>query len=457
VAGSAAFVVCQYCAMPRLFGTDGIRGVANRDLTPDLALALGRAAGAVLAPDGGPIVVGRDTRLSGPMLEAALAAGLCSAGAGVRAGGILPSPAVAWLSTQEGVRAGAVVSASHNPVHDNGIKFFTSGGMKLSGDVEEDIEARLAEASVEELPVGAGVGTIGPLPDASNRYLDHLLSTLSADLDGVRVVLDCAFGAAWEVGPRAFEAAGADVVAMNAEPDGSRINVGCGSTAMDAVARRVVDEGARLGLAFDGDADRLLAVDERGGIVDGDRILGMLALALQASDDLDGNEVVATVMSNGAFRRALEERGIEVLVAPVGDRFVVEEMVERGAVLGGEQSGHIIFGRHAATGDGILTGLHVAQCVAKGDASLYELTHFYEPWPQVLVNVPVASRDALESAEKLWDEVAEVERTLGGDGRVLLRASGTEPLVRVMVEASEESVARASAQRLAEEVAEQLA
>jgi phosphoglucosamine mutase len=361
------------------------------------------------------------------------------------------------LATDEGARAGAVVSASHNPVDDNGIKFFSEGGMKLSGEVEEDIEARLAEASVEDLPVGARVGTIELVPDAGARYVDHLVSTLSADLDGVKVVLDCAYGAAWDVGPRAFEAAGADVIAMHAEPDGSRINVGCGSTSMDAVARRVVDEGARLGLGFDGDADRVLAVDERGTIVDGDRILAMLALALQESGDLTGNVVVATVMSNLAFRRALEERGIEVLIAPVGDKYVVEEMVESGAMLGGEQSGHIIFGRHAATGDGLLTGLHLAQCVAKADASLHELTGVYEPWPQVLVNVPVASRDALESAEPLWAEVADVERSLGGEGRVLLRPSGTEPLVRVMVEASDETVARAAAERLAREVARHLA
>jgi phosphoglucosamine mutase len=442
--------------MPQLFGTDGIRGVANVELTPDLALAIGRAAGTVLAGDG-RMVVGRDTRLSGPMLEAALVAGLCSSGVDVLLTGITPSPAVAWLTRDEGAQAGAVVSASHNPTEDNGIKFFSRDGSKVSAELEEDIEALLERPPDEPLPRGADVGAPVALVDAHDRYLSYLGSTLERGLHGLKVVLDCAHGAAARLGPRAFEQAGAEVVAMHAEPDGRRINVGCGSTAMEGVAARVVEEGAQLGFGFDGDADRVLAVDDRGEICDGDRILALLAVSMHERGLLDGNVVVSTVMSNLGFRRALEQRGIEVVTAPVGDRFVVEAMLERGAGLGGEQSGHIIFGRHAATGDGILTALQVAERVADDAAALRAAGTLYEAWPQLMINVPVASRTALESAAELWTEVAEEERGLGEEGRVLLRASGTEPVVRVMVEAAHESRARATADRLARAVARYLA
>lgn len=437
--------------MTRLFGTDGVRGVANRDLTPDLALALGRAAAAVLTHDGTGVVVGRDTRVSGPMLEGALVAGLCSAGMDVKLAGIIPSPGVAFLTIDEKAAGGAVISASHNPVADNGIKFFSSDGLKLISQREDDIESLMAAVS-EHRPEGLQVGSVEPLSDAADRYVDHLLATLTASLRGVRVVLDCAFGAAWSIGPRVFREAGADVIAMNAEPDGTRINVDAGSTSLDGLAKRVVEEGADLGLALDGDADRVLAVDETGAAVDGDRILALCALNLKEAGELKNDLVIGTVMANLGFRKALEERGIEVFTAPVGDKFVAEAMAERGAVLGGEQSGHVIFASHATTGDGLLTGLQVAQAVATSSSTLGRLTNLFEQYPQVLINVEVADREALDGARELWDLVEETSARLGDDGRVLLRASGTESLVRVMVEAADESTARRTAEDLAEAV-----
>jgi phosphoglucosamine mutase len=437
--------------MARLFGTDGVRGVANRDLTPDLALALGRAAALVVAPKGGRIVVGRDTRVSGPMLESALVAGICSAGVDVLLAGVIPSPAVAFLAIDEKATGGAVISASHNPVDDNGIKFFTDEGLKLPGVVEDKIEEAMS-STPSDLPVGRSVGTAETLNDASDRYVSHLLGTIDSPLKGLRVVLDCAHGAAWQVGPRVFREAGADVVAINAEPDGMKINVDCGSQSLDGVAKRVVSEGADLGLAFDGDADRVLAVDENGAPVDGDRILALCATRLHDAGGLKNNLLIATVMANLGFRRALEAKGIEVFAAPVGDKFVAEAMADRGAVLGGEQSGHVIFGEHSTTGDGILTGLQVAHAVATSSSTLSRLTDLFETYPQVLINVQVADRTALEGAEALWEEVRATESKLGEDGRVLLRASGTEPLVRVMVEAADPKMAQQAAEGLAQAV-----
>jgi len=404
-----------------------------------------------LAPSGGEIVIGRDTRLSGPMLEGALVAGLCSAGVHVRLAGIVPTPGVAFLTLDEKARAGTVISASHNPVPDNGIKFFSDEGLKISEDVEDAIE-RLMSASNGDFPVGVGVGSADFIVDGVDRYVDHLANSIEVSLDGLKVVLDCAFGAAWDIAPRAFEAEGAETIAMNAAPDGSRINVGCGSTSTESLARRVVSEDAHLGLAFDGDADRVLAVDERGEVVDGDGILGLIAFDLNDAGRLDGNAVVATVMSNLGFKRALAERGIDVVVAPVGDKNVADAMAEHGATLGGEQSGHVIIGGLSTTGDGVLTGLRIASLVATSGRPLSDLADFFEPFPQVLVNVPVAHKEHLDSARELWDEVHGAEESLGDDGRVLLRASGTEPLVRVMVEAEEESTARATADRLVESV-----
>ena len=441
--------------MPRLFGTDGVRGVANDALTPDLALALGRAAGLVLAPDGGEVLVGRDTRVSGPMLEGALVAGLCSAGAQVRLAGVVPTPAVAWLTVDEGAAAGAMISASHNPVADNGIKFFSDAGTKISAELEDKIES-IMESVPGHLPTGAQVGSAEPLTAGVDRYIKHLIEAISSPLTGLRVVLDCAHGAAWQVAPRAFRESGADVVAIHTEPDGTRINVDCGSTSIGELARRVVEVGADLGLAFDGDADRVIAVDERGEEVDGDRIIAMSAFALHEAGELDHNVVVATVMANLGFHRALEERGIDVVAAPVGDKFVAEAMADHGAVIGGEQSGHVIFARHASTGDGVLTGLKIADVLATSDRPLSVTADVFDPYPQVLVNVLVASRDRLDVAEGLWDEVRRAEEELGDDGRVLVRASGTEPVVRVMVEAADEATATRTADLLADAVRREL-
>lgn len=439
--------------MAKLFGTDGIRGVANRDLTPDLLLAVGRAAGGLC--DRGQVVVGRDTRVSGGMLESALVAGLCSAGCEVRTAGIIPTPAVAFLTIEQKAQLGGVISASHNPVPDNGIKFFSSSGYKIAPDVEDAIEEALSSAPAE-LPTGTDVGVVTDLPGAADDYIEHLLRSVHEPLSGLRVVLDCAFGAAYELGPRAFKEMGATVVALNTEPDGSRINVDCGSTDLRHLSEEVGAHGADIGFAFDGDADRVLAVDEEGREVDGDRILALAALRLQANGKLAHNLVVATVMANLGFRRALAERGIEVLVAPVGDRYVVEKMVETGAVLGGEQSGHVVFGEHSTTGDGILTALQVAAAIRSSDSKLSQLAHVFEPFPQVLVNVPVRSRDALEGAEAVWERVRAAEAALGDDGRILLRASGTEQLIRVMVEAEDPGIAERTARDLAEVVDREL-
>jgi phosphoglucosamine mutase len=441
--------------MGTLFGTDGVRGVANADLTPDLALALGRAAGFVLAPDGGAVVVGRDTRLSGPMLEGALVAGLCSAGADVLLAGIIPTPAVAFLGTDQKARAGAMISASHNPVGDNGIKFFSDEGLKIPGGIEDAIEGQMQSESIQ-LPTGEGVGAAEPLPSAMDRYVDHLLGSIDSSLEGLRVVLDCAHGAAWHAGPRAFREAGAEVIALHTEPDGARINVACGSTEPEELARRVVAEAADVGFAFDGDADRAVAVDETGAIVDGDRIIAMGAIRMHEAGELSNDLVVATVMTNLGFHRALRERGIEVVAAPVGDRFVAEAMAERGAVLGGEQSGHIIWFKHAATGDGVLTALKVSEMLRDSDKPLSRLSDVFDTYPQVLINVDVARKGQLAAAEDLWTEVHEIEASLGDDGRVLVRASGTEPLVRVMVEASDAETAERTARSLAERVREEL-
>jgi phosphoglucosamine mutase len=442
--------------MPKLFGTDGLRGVANKDLTPDLMLAVGRAAGTILAPQGGDIVVGRDTRVSGPMLESALVAGLCSAGADVLRIGVAPTPAVSYLTVDAGAAGGAVISASHNPVPDNGVKFFSPSGMKVPIDVEDRIEALLVEPPTD-LPEGTRVGGVRDDPAALDRYLQHLTGSIPAPLDGMRIALDCAYGAAWDVAPRAFREAGADVVAINDVPDGARINVDCGSTSLASLSALVKEKGAQLGLAFDGDADRVLACDEHGEPVDGDRIIALCALGLHDRGALKGDLVVVTVMTNLGFRRALEARGIEVIAAPVGDRHVSEAMIDRGAVLGGEQSGHVIFADHASTGDGILTGLQVASALRASDRPLSQAANLFEQVPQVLLNVRVEGRDKLGGSSELWEEVARAEKELGSDGRVLLRPSGTEPLVRVMVEALDPAVATRVAERLARAVETYLA
>jgi len=404
----------------------------------------------------GVMVVGRDTRISGPMLQGALVAGLCSAGVDVRLAGIVPTPAVAFLILNETAAAGAVISGSHNPIQDNGIKFFSNQGLKIPAAVEDQIERQMQSTEME-LPSGSQVGSADVIEDALDRYLDHVLSSVAGSFEsGLKVVLDCAFGAAWSAGPEAFKRAGAEVIAINAAADGNRINVDCGSTNLSELAERVVAERAQVGLAFDGDADRVLAVDEQGLQVDGDRLLGLAAVHLHDLGELDHSMVIATVMSNLGFKRALEEKGIEVVFAPVGDKFVAEAMAQHGAVLGGEQSGHIILGKHSTTGDGILAGLQIAAIVAASDRPLSQLAHFFEPFPQVLINVEVAAKRRLDSHEPLWEEVRAAEAALGEDGRVLVRASGTEPLVRVMVEAADPDMAQSVAQKLADLVRDYL-
>lgn len=443
--------------MPKLFGTDGVRGVANVDLTPELALSLGRAAARVLGGTGAAprIMVGRDTRASGDMLASALAAGLLSAGAHVIRGRVLPTPAVAFLVTDLSASAGAVISASHNPAEDNGIKFFGPQGFKLSDQQEAQIE-ELVFSEVGR-PLGAGLGRLEFVPDANERYVSHTLEALEGrKLEGLKIVLDCANGAAYETSPAAFRRAGADVKVINDRPDGLNINAGGGSLIPETVAGEVLAHRADLGLSHDGDADRVIAVDETGKVVDGDAMLAAMALELKEQGKLAGNLVVSTVMANLGFHRAMKEAGIEVVETPVGDRFVIESMLREGAVLGGEQSGHIIFRDWCTTGDGLITGLRVAGLMKSSGKKLSEITARFPKFPQVLLNVKVAEKDRLPGCDEVWKAVNEAIEQLGSDGRVLVRASGTEPIVRVMVEAADDRTASETAGRIAEVVRQEL-
>jgi phosphoglucosamine mutase len=445
--------------VPRLFGTDGVRGVANRDLTPRLALELATAAAQVLGTtSGGPratALVARDPRASGEFLEAAVVSGLASAGVDVHRLGVLPTPAVAYLTAADGADFGVMLSASHNPMPDNGIKFFARGGEKLDDAAEDAIE-RLTGADVE-LPTGSGVGRVRDDISAAARYVEHLLGTVPDRLDGLRIVLDCAEGAAYEVAPQAFRAAGADVLALHAAPDGLNINDSCGSTSLGDIRRAVVDEGASAGFAFDGDADRCLAVDAAGEVVDGDQLLAVIAATLHAAGRLKADTVVGTVMSNQGFLLAMRRLGISVVRAKVGDRYVLEAMRSGGYSLGGEQSGHLILTDHATTGDGVLTALQVAARMAATKQSLTDLAGVMTRLPQVLVNVPDVDKARSDSDSAVQAAVAAAEALLGDSGRVLLRPSGTEPLVRVMVEAPSLQQAKAVADGLADVVRRSLA
>ncbi|MFI2202435.1 phosphoglucosamine mutase [Streptomyces sp. NPDC020192] len=447
--------------MGRLFGTDGVRGVANADLTAEMALGLSVAAAHVLAEAGTfeghkpTAVVGRDPRASGEFLEAAVVAGLASAGVDVLSVGVLPTPAVAYLTGELGADLGVMLSASHNAMPDNGIKFFARGGHKLADDLENRIEAVYdshRHGEPWERPTGAGVGRVRSYEEGFEKYVAHLLSVLPNRLDGLKIVLDEAHGAASGVSPAAFSRAGAEVVTIGAEPDGLNINDGCGSTHLDQLKAAVVEHGADFGIAHDGDADRCLAVDHTGEEVDGDQILAVLALAMRERSALRADTVVATVMSNLGFKLAMERAGIRLVQTAVGDRYVLEEMKEHGYALGGEQSGHVIILDHATTGDGTLTGLLLAARVAETGRSLRELASVMERLPQVLVNVPDVDKARVKTSADLAAAVAEAERELGETGRVLLRPSGTEPLVRVMVEAADIEQARSVAGRLADAV-----
>ncbi len=455
--------------MGRIFGTDGVRGLANGELTAELALDLSVAAAHVLGEAGAfrhadghrpRAVVGRDTRISGQFLESAVVAGLASAGVDVLLLGVLPTPGVAYLTGSLDADLGVMISASHNPMPDNGIKFLARGGVKLDDAIEVAIEQRLREPW--ERPVGGAVGRVESYDAAVDDYARHLVSTLSrpltrtADSRPIRVVLDCAHGAAYQAGPLALEDAGAEVVAVNVRPDGLNINEGCGSTHLDPLREAVVEHRADVGFALDGDADRCLAVDHEGTVVDGDELLAVLALGMRDAGTLAHGTVVATVMSNLGFVQAMKANGIGVRQTKVGDRYVLEAMKAVGYELGGEQSGHVIMSRHATTGDGILTALHVLSRMAETEQSLASLASIMTRLPQVLVNVSGVDKSRSDEDPLVAAAVAEAEAELGDTGRVLLRPSGTEALVRVMVEAQTAEQAREVADRLAVVVRERL-
>jgi phosphoglucosamine mutase len=436
----------------RYFGTDGVRGLANGELTPELALAVASAAARVLvAHDAShrPVaVVGRDPRASGEMLEAAVVAGLAAAGADVLRVGVVPTPAVAYLTADLGADLGVMLSASHNPMPDNGIKLFAAGGLKLPDDIEAEIEAEV-DAPRSGRPTGAQVGRLRACDDAAERYLAHLGAAVPTRLDGLHVVVDCAHGAASALAPELYRRAGATVTAIAAAPDGLNINDGVGSTHLDFLRKAVLAEGADLGIAHDGDADRCLAVDAAGEIVDGDQILAISAIAMREGGTLRADTVVATVMSNLGFLHAMRDAGIRVVTTAVGDRYVLEAMRASDYNLGGEQSGHVVFLDSATTGDGLLTALHVMARVAETGQSLAALASVVHRLPQALVNVPVSDKESVACSAAVSDAVAAAETELGDGGRVLLRPSGTEQLVRVMVEASTQQLAESVAHRLA--------
>jgi len=474
--------------MGRLFGTDGVRGVAGEDLTGRMAMDLATAAAGTLqdmrgAATGGArlvAVVGRDPRASGEFLEAAVVAGLAGAGVDVLRLGVIPTPGVAFLTAELGADIGVMLSASHNPAADNGIKLFARGGFKLPDAVEDEIEARMTSPGAGGLASGVPAGGFGRVRDArgeQERYLAHLLSSQPGTDDlgavhgsraaragargvvhapravtplaGLRVVVDCAHGAASALAPVLLRRAGADVIAIGAEPDGENINAGCGSTHLEAVSAAVLKHGADAGIAHDGDADRCLAVDAAGEIIDGDQILAILALELKARGLLAGDTVVTTVMSNLGFRKAMAQAGITMVETAVGDRYVLEAMRAGDFVLGGEQSGHIIMLDHATTGDGMLTALHLLAAVARRGTALADLARVMTRYPQVLVNVAGVDRDRAARSPQLAAAVTAAKAELGAAGRVLVRPSGTEPAVRVMVEATDHQ----HAQRLAEDLA----
>lgn len=438
--------------MARLFGTDGVRGLANRDVTADLALRLSRAAASVLRSDADRpfAVVGRDPRASGEMLEAAVVAGLSSAGMDVLVAGVLPTPAIAHLTGAYGADLGVMISASHNEMPDNGIKFFAAGGHKLGDDQEDRIEALLDAPATG--PVGAGIGRVRVAADALSRYEAHLATAVTTRLDGITVVVDCAHGAASVPGPDAYRAAGATVIAINAEPDGLNINHACGSTHLDVLQAAVLEHGADLGLAHDGDADRCLAVDHTGSIVDGDAIMTVLAVAMKDAGELADDTLVATVMSNLGLHIAMRAAGITVRTTAVGDRYVLEELRAHRFGLGGEQSGHIVLPSFGPTGDGVLTGLRLMVRMAETGSTLRDLASVMRTLPQVLVNVRVDDKELATSAPAVIEAVEQAQAELGDNGRVLLRPSGTEQLVRVMVEAGEQETARRLADHIADMV-----
>lgn len=452
--------------MSRLFGTDGVRGLANRDLTAGLALSLAQASAAVLttgrratarlAAGRRPVaVVARDPRISGEFLTAAVSAGLASSGVDVLDAGVIPTPAAAFLIADIGADFGVMISASHNEAPDNGIKIFAFGGTKLPDDVEDRIESYIGRDTL--LPIGGDVGRVRRFADAEDRYVVHLLGTLPNRLDGIHVVLDCAHGAAAGVSPQVFTDAGARLTVIGADPDGLNINDGVGSTHLDNLAKAVLEHGADVGIAHDGDADRCLAVDRDGNIVDGDQIMAILAVSMAERGVLKDRTLVATVMSNLGLRKAMAANDITMVQTKVGDRYVLEELNAHDYSLGGEQSGHVIMTKFATTGDGILTGLHLVAEMARTGKTIAELASVMTVFPQILVNVRGVDHRALGSDDVIAEAVCTAEAELGDTGRVLLRPSGTEPMVRVMVEAADQGTADRLAHQLAAVVSERLA
>ena len=440
-----------------LFGTDGIRGLANVDLTAELALDVAVAAAHILVENSNDrprAIVGQDSRASGEFLEAAVVAGLTSAGVDVYRVGVVPTPAVAYLVASTGADLGVMISASHNPMPDNGIKLFQRGGEKLADDVEALVEARIGEPW--QRPTGAAVGRVINGDQLVDKYIEHLLSTIDVSLSGLKVVVDCANGASSFTAPVALSRAGAEVIAIANTPDGWNINDGVGSTHLDFLRNAVLKNGADVGIAHDGDADRCLAIDAAGNEIDGDVIMAILAKGFKAQGKLKANTIVGTVMSNLGFMHAMAESGIEVVTTAVGDRYVLEAMLQSDFNLGGEQSGHVIMRDHANTGDGLLTALQLLAEVKRSGQTLQELSRVMVRFPQVLINVKNVAKERLASSTAIADAVKAAEAELGSNGRVLLRASGTEPLVRVMVEAQSDAVAQSVATKLAQVVETEL-
>lgn len=443
--------------MTRLFGTDGVRGIANADLSPELAFRLGEAAGHFLGDQGrGRIVVGRDTRCSGPMLEAALVSGILSGGADALVARVVPTPAVALLTRELGADGGVVISASHNPPEYNGIKLFDREGFKLPDEVEDEIAEFIEADRHWERPTGVGIGRVTVVDDAVERYIQHVITSTTTDLSGLKVVVDCGHGAASVATPEALRRLGAEVVALNCDWAGDDINVESGSTHLEPLRAAVKEHGAQVGLAHDGDADRVLAVDEQGAAVDGDEIMAILAVDLHRAGRLAGDSIVVTVMSNLGFEVAMRQHGIQVVKTKVGDRYVLDAMRSQGVTLGGEQSGHVIFLDHNTTGDGLLTAVRLCETLHASGQPLSELKKVMRRFPQVLLNVPVSDKGRLATSATLTNAIHETQEALGEHGRVLVRASGTEPLVRVMVEAENDQDAKRAAEALAELVTSEL-
>ncbi|WP_288619777.1 phosphoglucosamine mutase [Mitsuokella multacida] len=431
--------------MARLFGTDGVRGEANVTLLPEMAYRLGRAATIYFGKESEEqplIIIGRDTRISGEMFESALTAGICSAGGRAMLVGIIPTPAIAYLARKHKAKAGIVISASHNPFHDNGIKFFGGDGYKLPDAVEDELEAIVHQLETDDnypRPTAEHIGHIEYRTDLLNQYMEFVLSTCKERFDGVKVVLDCANGAAYEAMPKILRRLGANVKVIHALPNGTNINDGCGSTHLESLQKAVLENGADFGIAHDGDADRCLCVDEKGQIIDGDHILVMCAMDMMKEGKLPYNTVVTTVMANIGFHQAIKKAGGRAEITKVGDRYVLENMLKNGYKIGGEQSGHIIFTDYSTTGDGLITALQVLSSLKRSGRKASDLTALMTTYPQLLVNVKVATKEGWETNEAIKKAIAEGDKELGENGRILVRPSGTEPLIRVMAEGPDQA------------------